>query len=153
MSHGGGGEEEEGGGERWLVSYSDFITLLMVLFVVLYSMGQIDVEKYKRLAESMRTAFSVGSASNVVDAEINANGGTMEDGTPKPLWCRASRKARGLGRGGRQLTALLAEQNLGSEVSVQTNIEGLDFVKRTIGFRAGYGRYSQRCLPGAGHDC
>jgi chemotaxis protein MotB len=44
MAHGGG---EEGGenSERWLVSYSDFITLLMVLFVVLYSMGQVDVEK------------------------------------------------------------------------------------------------------------
>ena len=55
MSHGGG----EGGGDRWLVSYSDFITLLMVMFVVLYSMGQVDVEKYKLLAESMRAAFSL----------------------------------------------------------------------------------------------
>ncbi|WP_448336178.1 flagellar motor protein MotB, partial [Bellilinea sp.] len=57
MAHGGGGEGGENS-ERWLVSYADFITLLMVLFVVLYSMGQIDVEKYKRLAESMRAAFS-----------------------------------------------------------------------------------------------
>ena len=58
MGHGG----EEGGesSERWLVSYADFITLLMVLFVVLYSMGKTDVEKYKRLAESMRSAFTLG---------------------------------------------------------------------------------------------
>ena len=32
MSHGGGGD-------RWLVSYADFITLLMVLFVVLVLHG------------------------------------------------------------------------------------------------------------------
>ena len=49
-----------GGGDRWLVSYSDFITLLMVLFVVLYSMGQVDVEKYKMLAENLRSAFAGG---------------------------------------------------------------------------------------------
>ncbi len=54
-AHGGGGDD--GGGERWLVSYSDFITLLMVLFVVLYSMGQTDVKKYKQLADSMKVAF------------------------------------------------------------------------------------------------
>jgi flagellar motor protein MotB len=53
-------EHEEHHDERWLVSYADFITLLMVLFVVLYSMGQVNVEKYKQLAESMRTAFSLG---------------------------------------------------------------------------------------------
>ena len=77
MAHGGGGGEE-GNSERWLVSYSDFITLLMVLFVVLYSMGQTDVQKYKQLADSMRTAFSLGGAVKVVDSSINASGGSQE---------------------------------------------------------------------------
>jgi chemotaxis protein MotB len=45
--------------ERWLVSYADMITLLMVLFVVLYAMGQTDKNKLDALRTSLQRAFSV----------------------------------------------------------------------------------------------
>lgn len=119
-------EHEEHHDERWLVSYADFITLLMVLFVVLYSMGQVNVEKYKQLAESMRTAFSLGGAAEVIDSQINQAGGTSEDGTSKPIVVPGipegptqSEEVAG------QLTSMLSTQNLGNQVSVQTNIEGV----------------------------
>ena len=119
-------EHEEHHDERWLVSYADFITLLMGRFVVLYSMGQVNVEKYKQLAESMRTAFSLGGAAQIVDSQINQAGGTSEDGTSKPIVVPGipegptqSEEVAG------QLTAMLSSQNLGNEVSVQTNIEGV----------------------------
>jgi chemotaxis protein MotB len=119
-------EHEEHHDERWLVSYADFITLLMVLFVILYSMGQVDVKKYQKLAESMRTAFTLGGPSQVVDGQIDSAGGTSEDGTAKPIVVPGipegptqSEEVAG------QLTSLLASQNLGSAVSVQTNIEGV----------------------------
>lgn len=119
-------DHEEHHDERWLVSYADFITLLMVLFVVLYSMGQVNVEKYKQLAESMRTAFSLGGPSQIVDSQINQAGGTSEDGSSKPIVVPGipegptqSEEVAG------QLTAMLSSQNLGNEVSVQTNIEGV----------------------------
>jgi chemotaxis protein MotB len=125
MAH-GKEEHEEGHDERWLVSYSDFITLLMVLFVVLYSMGQVDVEKYRRLADSMRSAFTLGGASQVVDSQINQAGGNSPDGSSKPIVVPGipegptqSEEVAG------QLTSMLASQNLGNEVSVQTNIEGI----------------------------
>lgn len=119
-------EHEEHHDERWLVSYADFITLLMVLFVILYSMGQVDVKKYQKLADSMRTAFTVGGPSQVVDSQINQAGGTNEDGSSKPIVVPGipegptqSEEVAG------QLTSMLATQNLGSAVSVQTNIEGV----------------------------
>lgn len=119
-------EHEEHHDERWLVSYADFITLLMVLFVILYSMGQVDVKKYQKLADSMRTAFTVGGPSKVVDGQIDQTGGTSEDGTAKPIVVPGipegptqSEEVAG------QLTSMLASQNLGSAVSVQTNIEGV----------------------------
>jgi chemotaxis protein MotB len=119
-------EHEAGHDERWLVSYADFITLLMVLFVILYSMGQVDAQKYKRLAESMRSAFTLGGASQIVDSQINQAGGNSEDGTSKPIVVPGipegptqSEEVAG------QLTNMLASQNLGNEVSVQTNIEGV----------------------------
>lgn len=119
-------EHEEHHDERWLVSYADFITLLMVLFVVLYSMGQVNVEKYKQLAESMRTAFSLGGAVQIVDSQINQAGGTSENGSSKPIVVPGipegpteSEEVAG------QLTSMLSAQNLGNQVSVQTNIEGV----------------------------
>ena len=51
--------EEHVNHERWLVSYADMITLLMVLFVVLYAMGQTDKTKLEVLRTSLQRAFSV----------------------------------------------------------------------------------------------
>lgn len=44
--------------ERWLVSYADFITLLLGFFIILYSMSTADSEKYQKLAASLNGAFS-----------------------------------------------------------------------------------------------
>lgn len=119
-------EHDQHPDERWLVSYADFITLLMVLFVILYSMGQVDIKKYQKLADSMRTAFTLGGPSQVVSGQIDQAGGTSEDGTAKPI------VVPGIPEGPTQseevageLTSMLASQNLGSAVSVQTNIEGV----------------------------
>ena len=35
-------EDGEGGDERWLITYADLITLLLVLFLILYSIANID---------------------------------------------------------------------------------------------------------------
>lgn len=48
---------ESEGQERWLVTYSDLITLLLVFFIVLYSMSQIQNEKFNALVDSLKTAF------------------------------------------------------------------------------------------------
>ncbi len=46
--------------ERWLVSYADFMTLLFILFIVLFSFSQIDAKKYQEVASSLSTQFSGG---------------------------------------------------------------------------------------------
>lgn len=37
--------------ERWLLTYSDMITLLLALFMILYSMSTIDAKKFAKMAE------------------------------------------------------------------------------------------------------
>jgi chemotaxis protein MotB len=112
--------------ERWLVSYSDFITLLMVMFVVLYSMGQVDVKKYKQLATSMRAAFAAGGPVKIVDSQINQSSGALEDGKPNPIEIpgipdKPPEQQEVAG----ELTSMLKNLDLGNAVSVQTNIEGV----------------------------
>jgi len=46
-------EHEEGpSSERWLLTYSDMITLLMVLFIVLFALGQTDIRKFNAFKDS-----------------------------------------------------------------------------------------------------
>jgi chemotaxis protein MotB len=54
--HGGGQEEESS--ERWLLTYADMITLLMALFMVLFSISSVNVSKIQALQLSLRAAFS-----------------------------------------------------------------------------------------------
>ncbi len=51
--------------ERWLISYSDFITLLFAFFVVMYSVSQVNESKYRVLSDTLVQAF--GSTPLVID--------------------------------------------------------------------------------------
>ncbi len=44
--------------ERWLLTYADMITLLMALFMVLFSISSVNISKFKTLQESLKAAFS-----------------------------------------------------------------------------------------------
>lgn len=52
-----GGHEEENE-ERWLLTYSDMITLLMALFMVLFSISSVNISKYRTLQKALKDAFS-----------------------------------------------------------------------------------------------
>jgi chemotaxis protein MotB len=60
-------EEHEGGMERWLVTYADMVTLLMVLFIVMFSMSHVDANKYEQLKEGLANGF--GRASQILSGE------------------------------------------------------------------------------------
>jgi len=55
--HRGGAKHEESG-ERWLLTYADMITLLMALFMVLFSISSVNISKYQTLQKSLKAAFS-----------------------------------------------------------------------------------------------
>lgn len=49
--------EEHVNHERWLVTYADMLTLLMVLFIVLFAISQVDQKKFMELATGMASGF------------------------------------------------------------------------------------------------
>jgi chemotaxis protein MotB len=48
--------------ERWLVSYADFVTLLFIVFLILFSMSAIDVKKFQALKESFSDITGSGAS-------------------------------------------------------------------------------------------
>lgn len=48
---------EEQNLDRWMVSYADFITLLLAFFVVMYSISSVNEGKYKVLSDSLEGIF------------------------------------------------------------------------------------------------
>jgi chemotaxis protein MotB len=60
--------EEHENNERWLVSYADFITLLLALFVVMYAISQVNAGKHRVLAESLTRALDAQPDRNMVVA-------------------------------------------------------------------------------------
>jgi chemotaxis protein MotB len=58
--------EEHVNHERWLITYADMITLLMVLFIVLYSISQVDLAKFRRLKEGVAGGFGGTAAAGAL---------------------------------------------------------------------------------------
>ena len=50
-------QEEHLSHERWLVTYADMLTLLMVLFIVLFAISMVDQKKFMELATGMASGF------------------------------------------------------------------------------------------------
>ena len=44
---------------RWLTTFNDMITLLMVFFVLLFSMGSLDVKRFKHFQNALQSAMGV----------------------------------------------------------------------------------------------
>ncbi|MDF2925455.1 MAG: flagellar motor protein [Paenibacillaceae bacterium] len=55
-------QESHENNERWLITYSDLITLLLIFFVIMYAMSKVDTQKYASLAQSLHLQFASGDS-------------------------------------------------------------------------------------------
>lgn len=127
---GEGGEMETAGLMRWLLTYADMLTLLFALFVILYSISAVDVEKLRALAMALGNAFGLKGHISVLQT-----GATTDT---KPIVMEQSQV---------QLTTLrekvqkwILQQKLEREIKVRFNERGLVISLMTdkILFRSGY---------------
>ncbi|WNS42721.1 flagellar motor protein MotB [Paenibacillus sp. MMS20-IR301] len=91
--------------DRWMITYADLITLLLIFFVILYAMSSLDTQKYQIVTGSLSDTFKSGgnpvleggtgvldgnqgntgsSASNGNNADGSTNGGATGTGIPVP---------------------------------------------------------------------
>lgn len=67
---------EEEGGEAWLLPYSDLMTLLLAVFIVLFAVSQVDETKAEAIAEAFREDM-MSSSESVLPGSIGVLPGTI----------------------------------------------------------------------------
>ena len=125
-------EEGKENSERWLLTYSDMITLLLALFIMLYCMSNVDTEKFKAVAEQLGIAFSSGK-SVVVGAAQSSNSDINITIDPARPTAQPSEEPSPSASGGdikqenieNMLSALISSYGLSPKVSVRTEERGV----------------------------
>ena len=130
---GGDHEEEHGGDERWLLSYADFITLLLALFMVLFALSTIDRNKFAEFRTGLVSAFdSSANASPTVpggtglldESSLVKAAGTskqLKEVKPGPV----SDNNAGTARAAVKIRVALKAKGLSGDVAIQETSRGL----------------------------
>jgi chemotaxis protein MotB len=141
---------EEHPDERWLITYADVLTLMYVLFMVLFSISVVNTSRFELLKESLTDAFNSGLAaggtsvissapgtpSPVVDTptsriapEVPTVGGvSISQASPGQILETSQLEAAE-----KAIDATLAKEGLGGRVSTSVNERGLAVRLRTDG--------------------
>lgn len=93
-------EVEKDNAERWLLTYADLITLLMIFFVVLYSISQVDANKFRAIADSLNNALGGGTPAKVEINNTFSGPSLLATGTPKENSTSAANKDKKKGKDG-----------------------------------------------------
>lgn len=56
------GEGGDDGRDRWLITYADLITLLLIFFVMMFAMSRLDTQKYEVITQSLQLTFKNGDS-------------------------------------------------------------------------------------------
>jgi len=98
---------------RWLLTYADMITLLMLFFIILYAMSSIDTAKYTQLAQALASVFN-GGEFTIFDQNTTGGVGVLP-GVTSGQKVESRGAGRKQGTGGQstlQTQALSSLQNL-----------------------------------------
>ncbi|MSS07392.1 MULTISPECIES: OmpA/MotB family protein [Clostridia] len=97
-------EGEKDNSERWLLTYSDMITLLLALFIILYGMSSVDTMKLKEMSHGLE---------QVLNHTGQVSGSTIGDSV--------SISAENLDNVYLALKAYIADHSLGNMIDVSSN--------------------------------
>lgn len=112
------------GGSNWTLTYGDMVTLLMLFFVVLWSTARLDLEKYQRVAEAMRTTFGGAGGGQIFDV-MGTEAGTWVSEYSRPVQMQLPMVNYDQRDVSAALGSMVARAGLEGQISVRTHIEGV----------------------------
>jgi chemotaxis protein MotB len=148
--------EEHSNHDRWLVSYSDFITVLFAFFVVLFASSYRDNQAVRKLSQAIHIGFQQLGAFSTAPID---NGKTYPDlpaiasAGPLPIRMDSAQKDNIVAASGvdfdelkRQLEAAIGQEIRNHEVVMRVTPEGFVISLKDLGF---FNSGQAVLLPGA----
>lgn len=116
-------EHEKENSERWLLTYSDLITLLMIFFVIMYAISNVDAQKYQVLSQSLNGALDPSGLGGAGSGGTASGGGidlsaALEEGESDKMDPELIAAAE-------EIKKLIREKNLQDKVSVSVQERGV----------------------------
>jgi len=128
--------------ERWLVTYADLMTLLVALFMVLWSISAVNKSKFESLQRSLSEAFSgkvvpgghaimqSGGSNNIQTPSPNEPFSSLQPstgGTTSPTTSRQAAKAeqKSLEELKRRIQAIARQQGISGKLQARVTKDGL----------------------------
>ena len=107
-------ESDSGPGmERWLLTYADMITLLMIFFIMMYVISNVNTEKFRALADNLSMVLTGAPSS-----------GIMQEGAGSPVPAITG-EATQMAELEKELKEFLSKENLTGQIKVQMEERGL----------------------------
>ena len=109
--------------ESWLLPYTDMVTLLLALFIILYAMSTVDEAKFERLRYALETMFAgsqgiLVSDSGLAESDIKP----LQDNPPTPNFVTEDRILQEYSK---QLNEYFASQGLEGVIASTMTRAGL----------------------------
>ncbi len=73
---------EKENSERWVLTYADVMNLLLIFFIILFVISQVDTNKFNELSQSLGKAFSFGTSSGETLITLPNGGTELQSGIP-----------------------------------------------------------------------
>ncbi len=137
LPHEGGGHDA--GMERWLLTYSDMITLLMALFIVMWAVSAVNQAKFSQLSASLHQAFG-GKVLEKDKSVLDGQSGVLTGGKSVGDQASAAAAAQAAAAASREAQNLLVlkhqvdayAKGAGLEQRLRTMIEERGLVVRLL---------------------
>lgn len=104
--------------ERWTVTYSDLMNLLLILFIILYSMSKLDAEKAEQVQQSLGTGFSSMLGATAITSGTGGSGGAGQDSNT--YWV-----ADEYGKFYNEISLLITKNNLQDKIQAKVDDTGI----------------------------
>lgn len=127
--------EEEHPDETWLVPYSDVLTLLLALFIVLFASSTIDAKKFEQMMQTFAIEFNGGGMPGILDGGVKPieQGGKSEkhiktEDTAKPDDAKSDSNNQGnirLNSIKKVIDTNIANNNMKGEIGTHITEEGV----------------------------
>ncbi|UOF91353.1 OmpA family protein [Fodinisporobacter ferrooxydans] len=129
--------------ERWLITYADLITLLMIFFVVMYAMSKIDMAKFMTLSESLNQALyasdkiqlhNLGTTALLAaqNAKEGNQHGNESDKTKVDSQSFQTGQQQKLEQLYQQLKEYITQNHLENKISIQDQMRGVQVTLKDV---------------------